>query len=142
MFNFSNMWQKGFWEFLNFKHDCNFCSDYTVQEHFSSPCLSLWHVYKRDWNRSCMILCRLVNIVSSKHCWVFRKKVCVSASLFFHWMFWLMRYILEVLKSYTLVKSLAFLCQVLVRKKYDIFLYRPSWDLFDKLQNQVFTCKY
>ena len=23
---------------FNFKHDCNFCSDYTVQEHFSSPC--------------------------------------------------------------------------------------------------------
>ena len=30
------MWQKGFWDFVNSKHDCNFCSDYTVQEHFSS----------------------------------------------------------------------------------------------------------
>ena len=33
------MWQKGSWKFLNFKHDCNFRSDYTVQEHFSSSCL-------------------------------------------------------------------------------------------------------
>ena len=26
------MWQKGFWEFLNFKHDCKFCSDITVRD--------------------------------------------------------------------------------------------------------------
>ena len=34
--SFSNMWLKGFWDFLNFKHDCNFRSDFTIQEHFSS----------------------------------------------------------------------------------------------------------
>ena len=39
------MWQKGFWKFLNFKHDCNFRSDYTVQEHFSSPWLNILNNY-------------------------------------------------------------------------------------------------
>ena len=29
------------WDFLNFKLDCNFRSDFTVQEHFSSSCLDL-----------------------------------------------------------------------------------------------------
>ena len=28
---------KEFWKFLNFKHDCNFPSEYTVQSNFSSP---------------------------------------------------------------------------------------------------------
>ena len=32
--------RKGFWQFLNFKHDCNFPSEYTVQSNFSSPCLN------------------------------------------------------------------------------------------------------
>ena len=32
---------KGFWKFLNFKHDYNFPSEYTVQSNFSSPCSNI-----------------------------------------------------------------------------------------------------
>ena len=33
--------RKDFENFLIFNHDCIFCSDYTVQEHFSSPCSNI-----------------------------------------------------------------------------------------------------
>ena len=32
-------WKDIYLRFFNFKHDCNFSSEYTVQSNFSSPCI-------------------------------------------------------------------------------------------------------
>ena len=60
------MWQEGFWEFLNFKHDCNFCSDYTVQEHFSSSCLTYLPTgFLREFQKFSQSWKNLINVTNS-----------------------------------------------------------------------------
>ena len=61
---------KGFWKFLNFKHDCNFPSEYTVQSNFSSPWLYVATTTETQAHQV-ILLVKWAEIIQKKACMVF-----------------------------------------------------------------------